>query len=170
MFVENYRRETVESLMGSGQASPIPYPEISADDWKAWRLFLPVRQEIFNPEDAKCLTKTRQGEVGGQGIPRQVVSEINKAGDLFPTIEVWRKHKIEKDPIAVGIIGDARYLIARWGEEKLIPFETIKKNVPLMYAWKYATHRVTKVSFLAGAGLVAWLWLLHWAGAGSLLH
>jgi hypothetical protein len=169
MFVENYRKEPAESLMGSGQANPIPYPLIPADDWKAWKLFLPVRQEIFNRQDAKGLTKIKQGEVGGQGIPKRVVAEINKAGDVFPTIEVWRKHKIEKDPIAVGVIGDARYLIARWGEEKLIPFESIKRNVPVMYAWKYITHRITKIVFAAGAGLASWLWLLQWAGAGSVL-
>ena len=169
MFVENYRQDSAESFMGSGQATPVPYPLITPADWKAWNLFLPVRQEVFNREDAKRLTKTTQGEVGGQGIPNQVIAEINKAADVFPTIEVWRKHRIEKDPIAVGITGDARYLIARWGEEKLIPFENIKMNLPLMYAWKYATHRATKIAYLAGAGLVSWRWLLPAAGAGSLV-
>jgi hypothetical protein len=160
MFVENYRRDNAESLMGSGQTTPIPYPSIHADDWTTWKLFLPVRQEIFNPEQAKSLTEIKQGEAGGRGIPREVILEINKAGNVFPKIEVWRKHRIDKDPIAVGVIGDTRYLIARWGEEKLIPFEKIKKSVRMMYAWKYATHPVSKLLF-AGAGLLSWLSLLN---------
>lgn len=161
MFVENYRRDNAESLMGSGQTNQNSYPLIHADDWKAWKLFLPVRQEIFNPEQAKGLTETKQGETGGRGIPKEVISEINKAGSVFPTIEVWRKQRIDKDPIAVGVIGDSRYLIARWGEDKLIPFDRIKKNVPMMYAWKYATHPVSKLMFVAGAGLISWLSLLN---------
>jgi hypothetical protein len=161
MFVENYRRDNAESLMGSGQTTPIPYPPIQAEDWKAWKLFLPVRQEIFSPEQAKSLTEIKQGEAGGRGIPKEVILEINKAGDVFPKIEVWRKRKIDKDPIAVGVIGDARYLIARWGEEKLIPFEKIKKSIPMMYAWKYVTHPVSKLVFLGGGGFVCWLTLLN---------
>ena len=61
-------------------------------------------------------------------IPYSVTDEIRKANPYFERIEVWRKHEIEKDPIAVGIAGGQRYMIARWGVDKLIPFETIKKS------------------------------------------
>ena len=43
MFVENYRREDAESLMAGSQAIPVPYPRISAEDWRVWTTFLPVR-------------------------------------------------------------------------------------------------------------------------------
>ena len=124
---------------------------------KALNIFDDEGQDV----EAKSLTENKQGENGGRGIPKEAVSEINKAGDVFPKIEVWRKQRIDKDPIAVGVIGDSRYLIARWGEDKLIPFDRIKKNVPMMYAWKYATHPVSKLMFVAGAGLISWLSLLN---------
>jgi hypothetical protein len=52
----------------------------------------------------------------------------------FERVEVWRKTDIRKDPIALGVRGEERYLIARWGIEKLIPFERIQRNMPLMIA------------------------------------
>jgi hypothetical protein len=57
-----------------------------------------------------------------------VTSEIRKARVYFDQIEIWRTHRIEKDPIALGILAAERYMIARWGFEELLPFETIKKR------------------------------------------
>ncbi|HEU4343618.1 MAG TPA: hypothetical protein VFU31_18870, partial [Candidatus Binatia bacterium] len=67
---------------------------------------------------------------------------------------------VEKDPIAVGYQGPDRYLIARWGMEKLIPFETIKKSVPLVLAWKYGTEALGIIAGLAGLGFMVWNLLL----------
>jgi hypothetical protein len=93
-------------------------------------------------------------------IPYALTGEIHKATEYFDQIEVWRKREINKDPIAVGVIGGDRYLIARWGMEKLIPFERIKKAIPLVLAWKYATSPLGAVTGLFGAGLLAWSFLL----------
>lgn len=49
---------------------------------------------------------------------------------LFDKVEVWRKRDVSKDPIAVGVLDGERYLIARWGMEKLLPFETIQEGSP----------------------------------------
>lgn len=152
MFVENYRRENAESIMAGGEARPIPYPRISAEDWRVWATFLPVCSHSLDKTAAAKLNITALDE----GIPPQVASEMKKASEHFDKVEVWRKNQIEKDPIAVGLLGGERFLIARWGMEKLIPFEAIKKSMPLVLAWKYATSPVAVLLEIAGVSLVAW--------------
>jgi hypothetical protein len=69
-------------------------------------------------------------------MPYQVAREVHKAAQYFDEIEVWGKREVYKDPIAIGLYGGERYLIARWGMDKLVPFETIKKgmkNLPLIW-------------------------------------
>ena len=56
----------------------------------------------------------------------------------------------------MGIIGSDRYLVARWGMEKLLPFNTIKKAVPLMLAWKYVVSPGGAMAGLAALGYLAW--------------
>ena len=48
-------------------------------------------------------------------IPYSVTDEIHKANRFFDRVEVWRRHETMKDPIAVGVIGNERYMIAGWG-------------------------------------------------------
>lgn len=156
MFVENYRRENSESIMAGGQATPIPYPRISAEDWRVWTTFLPVRSHNLDR-----LAAAKFHPVGAdEGVPFQVALEMQKASRHFDKVEVWRKNQIEKDPIAVGVLGQERFLIARWGMEKLIPFEAIKKSMPLILAWKAVTSPLGVLVELAGLGLLAWSTLL----------
>ena len=91
-----------------------------------------------------------------EGIPTPVATEVQRASRHFDKVEIWRKNQIEKDPIAVGVLGHERYMIARWGMEKLIPFEAIKKSMPLVLAWKYATSPLGIMLELAGVSLLAW--------------
>jgi hypothetical protein len=115
--------------MAGGDPRPIPYPKISQEDWRVWTLFLPVRSANIDCRDA---AGAREGSLHfACGIPYTLTEEVHKAAQLFDKIEVWRKHDIAKDPIAVGVLDGERYLIARWGMEKSVPFETIKKAVPL---------------------------------------
>ena len=44
-----------------------------------------------------------------QGIPCAVTEEIKGASQYFDRIEVWRKSEVNKDPIAVGVMGGERY-------------------------------------------------------------
>jgi len=60
----------------------------------------------------------------------------------------------------VGLLGPERFLIARWGMEKLVPFEAIKKSMPLVLAWKYATSSQAALLALAGMCLLAWSFIL----------
>jgi hypothetical protein len=156
MFVENYRRETAESIMAGGESNPIPYPRIGEEDWRVWATFLPVRSHNLDRVAASKFSSLALEE----GVPLQVAVEIQKASRHFDRIEVWRKNQVEKDPIAVGLRGHERFLIARWGMEKLIPFEAIKKSLPLILAWKYATSPLGVLVELTGLSLVAWNLLL----------
>jgi hypothetical protein len=153
MFIENYRREDAESIMGGSQARQIPYPKISPDDWRVWTVFLPVRSLKLDKTRALRLSG---GELLAEGIPAGVASEIRKATEHFDQVEIWRKRQIDKDPIAVGLVGAERYLIARWGMEKLLPFETLKRAMPLVLAWKFATSPLAVLVEFAGLGLLAW--------------
>jgi hypothetical protein len=154
MFVENYRQENAGSIMAGGDARPIPYPKIFPEDWRVWNLFLPVRS--LNLDRPAALKVKEQSLYFAYDVPYSVTAEIQKAIQYFDQVEVWRKRAVNKDPIAVGVIGDDRYLIARWGMEKLIPFETIKKTIPLVLAWKYATSPLGALVGLFGVGLVVW--------------
>ncbi len=156
MFVENYRQENTESIMVGGPSalSPIPYPKISDEDWRVWNLFLPIRS--VNLEQS-AVARARHGMMYSlYGVPYSVTDEMHKANRFFDRIEVWRKHEIEKDPIAVGVIGEERYMIARWGMEKLLPFEKIKRSVPLILAWQFVTSPVAAMASVAAIGLLIW--------------
>ena len=85
-----------------------------------------------------------------------MTGEIQKATEYFDKIEVWRKENVQKDPIAVGLLGSDRYLVARWGMEKLLPFDTIKRAMPLMLAWKYIVSPAGAMAGMAALGYLAW--------------
>jgi hypothetical protein len=158
MFVENYHQENRDSIVGGTSTAPtIPYPIISKEDWKVWKLFLPVRTMNLDQRAVEEL-----GERGLQfsyGVPADLAPDVRTASKHFEKVEVWRKREVMKDPIVVGVLGDQRYLIARWGMEKLIPFEHIKKSVPLLLAWKYGPPAAAIASILSfgcliGSGLL----------------
>jgi hypothetical protein len=69
----------------------------------------------------------------------------------FEEIEVWGKRKIRKDPIAVGLTGNGeRYLICRWGMDKLIPFDKIKSRSWLYHIQSFALpFSSPKIAFFA---------------------
>lgn len=154
MFVETYRRENSESIMAGGEVKPIPYPKISEEDWRVWTMFLPVRANQFDKKAAATLRVDSLYLL--HGIPRQVATEIQRGSEYFDKVEVWRKRVVDKDPIAVGYQGEDRYMIARWGMEKLLPFDAIKKSMPLMLAWKYGTEAAGILAGAAGLGLMIW--------------
>jgi len=152
MFVENYRLEDPPLGGGTGHTNEaIPYPAISDEDWKVWTAFLPVRTEI----DEEFLTGVSP-LLYAQTLPPKVRDELKRANRFFDRVEVWGKREIEKDPIAVGYRGNDRYLIARWGMEKLIPFEAIKKSMPLMVAYRYVVSGLALPAGLAGFNILLW--------------
>jgi hypothetical protein len=152
MFVENYRLEEPPLGGATGHINEaIPYPRISDEDWKVWTAFLPVRTEI----DERFLSGELR-RLYAQTLPTKVRDEIQRANSFFDRVEVWGKREIEKDPIAVGYQGNDRYLIARWGMEELVPFELIKKAMPLILAYKYGIHSLRLLAGLAGLSFLMW--------------
>ncbi|HXG52179.1 MAG TPA: hypothetical protein VNN77_12340 [candidate division Zixibacteria bacterium] len=155
MFVENYHLEKNESMMvAGGKTHPIPYPKISPEDWRVWRTFLPVRSQNIDQVAARNLSPYALNLA--EGIPYSVTGEMQKASKYFERIEVWRQRHVDKDPIAVGLLGGERYLIARWGMEQLLPFEAIKKSMPLILAWKYATSPLGVTGAAAAVCALVW--------------
>jgi hypothetical protein len=150
MFVENYRSENSESIMAGGDACPVPYPRLSQEDWRAWKYFLPVRWHEFD----KMAAANADLNHLYLGIPADAAGEIQRASQYFDSVEVWRKYDVAKDPIAVGVLGDSRYLIARWGVERLIPFEAMKKSRLLAIAWKYALSGLCALASIAGVAIL----------------
>ena len=152
MFIENYRLEDPPLGGGTGHTNEaIPYPAISDEEWKVWTAFLPVRTEI----DEEFLSGASP-LMYAQTLPPKVREELKRANRFFDRVEIWGKREIEKDPIAVGYQGNDRYLIARWGMEKLIPFEAIKKSMPLMLAYRYAISGLALLAGLAGFNILLW--------------
>jgi hypothetical protein len=152
MFIENYRLEG--SAIGGGDAGinqEVPYPRISDEDWKVWTTFLPVRTQI-----SEHFLSDVNSRLYIQTLPSEIRAELRKASGYFDKVEVWGNRKIEKDPIAVGYQGYDRYLIARWGMAKLVPFDAMKQRRSLTLVWKYASRAAGFVGSLAAAGILVW--------------
>lgn len=154
MFVETFRQENLSIMAGGDADSVIPYPKISPEDWRAWSLFLPFHSDTIDRASAM-----KESLYLSYGIPYSLTGEIKKATEYFDKVEIWRKREVQKDPIAVGVMGSDRYLIARWGMEKLIPFNTIKKAVPLILAWKFVANPAGVVAGLAAMTYMLWAYL-----------
>ena len=154
MFIENYRHENDASIMSGGEAEPIPYPKLSPEDWHVWSSFLPVRSSSVERAVGVKLDKRLWYSL--HAVPYSVAGEIEKTARHFDTIEIWRKHEVYKDPIAVGIFEGQRFLIARWGMEELLPFEVIKRSVALRTLWRYVMGPASATAGLIGLIWAAW--------------
>jgi len=143
MFVENYRLDT---MIGGQAQSTIPYPKISDEDWPKWKAFLPVRSSQFCKE--LLLHKSKSFIQIAYGIPQDVCDELVRGANYFKEVEVWGKREIRKDPIAVGITeSGSRYLICRWGMDRLIPFERIKNRSWLYHIQNFSVTLITSEIF-----------------------
>jgi hypothetical protein len=145
MFIENYR---LENMVGGQALSAVPYPEISAENWKAWQAFLPVRTEY------KVSGLTKAGLLIRLGVPTQAAQQIVEARRHFQEIEIWGKRNLYKDPIAVGVLDGRRYLICRWGMDSLVPFETIKRRSRMYRAWNMLVSTVNTEVVVAATGML----------------
>jgi hypothetical protein len=143
MFVENYRLDT---MIGGQAQTVIPYPRISDEDWEKWKSFLPMKSLLFSKKE--LLQKSKTFLETSYGIPFDVCHEIARGADHFEKIEIWGKRQIRKDPIAVGLTGNGeRYLICRWGMDRLIPFEKIKSRSWLYHIQNFGVLLLTSEKF-----------------------
>ena len=148
MFVENYRLDT---MIGGQAQTVIPYPRISDEDWPKWKAFLPVKSALLSKK--VLLNNPASFLHTAFRIPSDVCHELVRGADYFEAIEIWRKREIRKDPIAVGLTGNGeRYLICRWGMDRLIPFETIKSRSWLYHVENFGVLLVTSEHFWLFAG------------------
>ena len=151
MYVENYR---LDSMIGGQAQTAIPYPKITNEDWQKWKAFLPVKSVPFCKK--VLLQKRKTFLQAAYGIPFDVYHELVPAAGYFDEIEVWGKREIYKDPIAVGIIANGdRYLICRWGMDKLIPFERIKSRSWLYHIQNFGVGLLTSENFWLGSAVAA---------------
>jgi hypothetical protein len=139
MFVENYRLDT---MIGGQAQNGIPYPKISDEDWSKWKAFLPVKSVLLSK---KLLLDTRTFFLHTTfDVPSDVCVEMMRSANYFEAVEIWRKREIRKDPIAVGLTANGeRYLICRWGMDRLVPFETIKSRSWLYHIQNFGVLLVT---------------------------
>ena len=151
MFVENYRLDT---MIGGQAQTVIPYPRISDKDWQKWKAFLPVKSAPFSKK--VLLHKSKSFLRAAYGIPFDASDEMYRSAGHFEEIEVWGKREISKDPIAVGLTDDGeRYLICRWGIDKLIPFERIKSRSWLYHIENLIVSLLSSESFWLGTAAAA---------------
>jgi hypothetical protein len=148
MFIENYR---LENMVGGQALWVVPYPEISAEDWKAWQAFLPVRTDYKLGDASKPRLIRRLGMLG---VPTEAAQQIVEARRHFQEIEIWGKRNLYKDPIAVGLLDERRYLICRWGMDRLVPFETIKRRSGMYHAWNLLVSAVNNEVFVGATGML----------------
>ena len=147
MFVENYRLDT---MIGGQAQTAIPYPKISDDDWQRWKAFLPVKSAPFCKK--VLLHREKTFLHNAYDIPPEICRKMLQGASYFEEIEMWRKRQIRKDPIAVGITGNGeRYLICRWGMDKLIPFEKIKSRSWLYHIQNFGVVLLTSEKFWLSA-------------------
>ena len=147
MFVENYRLDT---MIGGQAQTAIPYPKISDDDWQRWKAFLPVKSAPFCKK--VLLHREKTFLHNAYDIPPEICRKMLQGASYFEEIEIWRKRQIRKDPIAVGITGNGeRYLICRWGMDKLIPFEKIKSRSWLYHIENFGVLLLTSEKFWLSA-------------------
>jgi hypothetical protein len=157
MFVENYR---VDAMIGGQAQTVIPYPKISDEDWQKWRAFLPVKSLLFSKKE--LLQQRRAFFENAYGIPASVCDEMVQGARHFEEIEVWGKREIRKDPIAVGLTGNGeRYLICRWGMDKLVPFEKIKSRSWLYHIENFGVMLLTSEKFWLSSAAAAILGIAY---------
>jgi hypothetical protein len=151
-------------MIGGQAQTAIPYPKISNEDWQKWKAFLPVKSAPFCKK--VLLNKKQSFLEAAYGIPFDVSHEMIRSANYFEEIEVWGKREIHKDPIAVGVSGNGeRYLICRWGMDKLVPFEKIKSRSWLYHIQNFGVMVVTSEKFwlsTAAATLLGIVYIGNW--------
>ncbi|MEN9413450.1 MAG: hypothetical protein RLZZ342_537 [Candidatus Parcubacteria bacterium] len=102
-------------------------PPLSADEQTIWRAWLPT---VYT-EDGR--SGHRFSNYNFDRIPLPVLKtwEQHKQSGSFEAFEIWTPEKKMPDPILVGVNGNARHLLARWGESdaNLVSFDDIKHEL-----------------------------------------
>lgn len=116
----------VAAMQSRNRIATLP---MSPAELAVWGAYLPT---VYAEKDQHG--KRLLGQYVFDLIPNPVLAqwEAHKQSGLFEGFEIWTPEAIScPDPILVGIAGDARYLLARWGESdaNVVTFEDIRTEL-----------------------------------------
>lgn len=103
-----------QTKLANPEKSPVPFMVLNQFQTRILQAICPESREVSKFER--------------EPIPLPVLSAIalSRAEGYFTKIEIWADNE-SPDPVAVGIRDDHKYLIARWGAEKL-SWEKLEKK------------------------------------------
>ncbi len=116
----------------------IATPPMTDSELAIWRAWLPTAYtDLPDEEDHKL------ADYNFDRIPSPVLKmwQGHKKSGLFERFEIWTPENPRPDPILVGVNGNSRHLLARWGESdaNLVSFNDIKRE--LVRRW-YANEEI----------------------------
>lgn len=120
------------------EKKPGEFTPLTADETAIWKAWLPTCYR----DDAHCPDTTsgvnfhsvrKMSSYMFDHVPSPVLglwAKI-KQQDVFDYYEIWTPEKIMEDPILLGVLGNERYLLARWGESdaNFLGFVDVAKNL-----------------------------------------
>lgn len=114
----------ITTLEGGGRITTLP---LSADEILIWKAFLPTTYADSRSDGRKLR------DYHFDRIPSPVLKawSVHKKSGVFDSFEIWTPEREQTDPILIGVVGRARYLLARWGESdaNLLSWEDVKRTV-----------------------------------------
>jgi len=105
----------------------IATPPMTDSELVIWSAWLPTAYTDL-PKERNELADYNFDRVPGPVL--KMWQEYKKTG-LFERFEIWTPENKQPDPILVGVNGNARHLLARWGESdaNLVSFDDIKREL-----------------------------------------
>ncbi len=99
------------------EKKPEQLKPLTADEAAVWKAWLPTCYR----DDQKCPDSNSIRKMSSytfDRVPSPVLSLWTKikAQDVFDYYEIWTPEILKDDPVLIGILGNERYLLARWGE------------------------------------------------------
>lgn len=118
-------------------------PPMTDSELTIWRAWLPTAYTDIDDDKRHQLANYHFDR-----IPQPVLKvwEKHKQSGVFERFEIWTPENHQPDPILVGVNGNARHLLARWGESdaNLVSFDDIKRE--LVRRW-YGNERIGNEPF-----------------------
>lgn len=131
---------------------------LSQEELNIWKNWLPTVYSTI-PGHIHDLTRHWRGweNYVYDDVPFEVRSLIHtlRQNKVFEVLEIWTPEKVAADPALFGWIGDRCYLIARWGKEKLLTIDQLRKGLE-------AREKVERRNIGSGVlsiilGLISWI-------------
>jgi hypothetical protein len=108
----------------------LPLSKAELTIWRAWLL------THYSDADTKGDKESlRDYALDSIPLPVLMAFEQHKESKLFDSLEIWKPEFGQTDQILIGVIGNDRFLLARWAKSSadLISFDEIKRRVTDRY-------------------------------------